>query len=369
MTDDYLGDDQRLRRALHGYARRFQPVQDEWARIEGRSAAVTPRSKPARSLISLAATVAVAAVVVLLAGILARPQDVRVSVAGAFAEPDLPQYAGVAEVPSFAPGSTMADIQNRGFIRVGIKYDQPNFGKLDPDTGKVQGFDAEIAKLMAMGIFGGTASEVEDRIRWVQAVSGKRESLLQDGTVDIVVATYSITPGRQEKVSFAGPYYSSTQDIMVRGGDASIAGVDDLAGKRVCTAQGSTSYKNLVTRNPAALAVVRDTYSECAQALYDGDVDAVTTDQAILAGYLRQGGKSFKLLGRPFAPEELYGIGLHKGDEDFRTFLNQRLNAIFANGDWRQAARHSIANLEPLPPQIAESVVGVRRQTQSHGRV
>lgn len=353
MTDDHLRDDERLRRALHGYAGRFQPTQDEWARIEGRSAAVRPRSKPRRSLISLIGTVAVAAVVVLLAGILARPHDVRVSVAGTFAEPDRPQYAGLAQAPSFATGSTMADIQDRGFIRVGIKFDQLYFGKLDPGTGKVQGFDAEIAKLVAVGIFGGTVSEIEDRIHWVQAVSRNRESLLEDGAVDIVVATYSITVARQEKVSFAGPYYSSTQDIMVRGDDASMAGVDDLAGRRVCTAQGSTSYQNLVTHSPAALAVVRDTYSECAQALSDGDVDAVTTDQAILAGYLHQGGGTFKLLGRPFAPEELYGIGLHKGDEVFRTFLNQRLIAIVANGDWSQAARDSISNLEPLPPLIA----------------
>ena len=247
----------------------------------------------------------------------------------------------------------MADIQDRGFIRVGIKYDQPSFGKFDPSTGKVQGFDAEIAKLVAVGIFGGTVSDVEGRVHWVQAVSRNRESLLEDGAVDIVVATYSITVPREEKVSFAGPYYSSTQDIMVRADDTSIAGVDDLAGKRVCTAQGSTSYENLVASSPAALPVVRDTYSECAQALSDGNVDAVTTDQAILAGYLHQGGGTFKLLGRPFAPEELYGIGLPKGDEAFRTFLNQRLIAIVANGDWSQAARYSISNLEPLPPLIA----------------
>ena len=121
-------------------------------------------------------------------------------------------------------------------------------------------------------------------------------------------------------MSFAGPYYESSQDIMVRADDSSIGGVDDLAGKRVCTAQGSTSYTNLVARNPDALVVVRDTYSECAQALADSDVDAVTTDQAILAGYLRQGGGTFKLLSRPFAPPELYGIGLRKGDEVFRAF-------------------------------------------------
>lgn len=354
MTDDYFGDDERLRRALRRYGDRFQPVQDEWARIEGRHAALASRPAPRRGLVSLAATAAVAAAIVVLAGSLVRPDEMRPTVAGAFAEPHRLQYAGLPPMPSFAPGSTMAEIQDRGFIRVGIKFDQLYFGKLDPGTGQVQGFDAEIAKLVAVGIFGGAVSEIESRIQWVQAVSRNRESLLEDGAVDIVVATYSITAQREETVSFAGPYYSSTQDIMVRVDDATIAGVDDLAGKRVCTAQGSTSYQNLVTRSPAALAVVRDTYSECAQALADGAVDAVTTDQAILAGYLHQGGGSFKLLGRPFAPEELYGIGLRKGDEMFRAFLNQRLIAIVANGDWSQAARDSISNLDPLPPLIAD---------------
>ena len=293
-------------------------------------------------LFSLVATASVAAVMVLLAGILFRPDEVRPPAAEAIVDSHLPQYAAVVQVPTFPSGSTMAAIRDRGFIRVGIKFDQPSFGQMDPKTGKVQGFDAEIAKLIAVEIFGGSVSAVEDRIQWVQAASRNRESMIQDGAVDIVVATYSITALRQEKVSFAGPYYESSQDIMVRAEDTSIGGVDDLAGKTVCTALGSTSYSNLVARNPDALAVVRDTYSECAQALADGDVDAVTTDQAILAGYLRQGGGSLKLLSRPFALPERYGIGLRKGDEVFRAFLNQRLVDIVANGDWGQAANYSI---------------------------
>ncbi len=294
----------------------------------------------------------IAAVVVLLASILARPDEVRVSVAGTFVGPELPLYARVSR-PTFAAGSTMDMIQARGVVRVGIKYDQPSFGTVNSDTGEVQGFDAEIAKLIAVGIFGGNVGDVEEKVQWVQAASRNRESLLQDGAVDIVVATYSITERREAMVSFAGPYYISTQDIMVNSADTSIGGVADLAGRRVCTAQGSTSYDTLVSSSPDALPVVRDTYSECAQALFDGQVDAVTTDRAILAGYLLQGGGTFTLLGRPFGPEERYGIGLHKGDEALRTFLNQRLIEMVANGDWSQAARYSIANVEPMPPQVA----------------
>jgi glutamate transport system substrate-binding protein len=356
MTDDYFGGDERLRRVLHRYAGRVQPVQDQWARIEGRAAVAEPAPPRRRGQFSLVAAASLAAVVVLVAAVLVRPDEVRVSMAGDFVEPDQgPQYAGVAQVPEFPAGSTMAAIQERGFIRVGIKFDQPSFGTYDPDAGTVHGFDAEIAKLLAVAIFGGTVSDAEDRIHWVQAQSKNRESMLRDGAVDIVVATYSITAEREEKVSFAGPYYRSSQDIMVRDDDSSIAGVDDLAGRRVCTAQGSTSYQNLVTRSPDALPVVHDTYSACAQALADGEVDAVTTDRAILAGYLHQAGGTFKLLGRSFAPEELYGIGLRKGDGELRTFLTQRLRAIVANGDWARAADYSIANLEALPPEIPDS--------------
>ena len=353
MNDDNFGDDERLRQALHGYATRFEPVQDQWARIEGRHAVANRLPNPRHNVASLAAMAVAAAVVVLLVGMLVRPEQVRSPAALAFADAGLPQYAGVERPRDLPAGSTMAEIQRRGFIRVGIKFDQPRFGEQDPDTRQVEGFDAEIAKLLAVGIFGGTVSESNGRIRWVRAVSGDRESLLQSSSVDIVVATYSITPKRAESVSFAGPYYRSSQDIMVRTGDTSIRGVDDLTGRLVCTAQGSTSYDNLVRHNPNARPVVRATYSECAQALADGEVDAVTTDLAILAGFLRQGGGTFKVLNNPFtADDERYGVGLRKGDEVFRSFLNRRLQTVADNGDWARAFSYTLSDLQGVPPQI-----------------
>ena len=342
-----------LGRALHRYADRFEPAQGQWARIEGRHAAVTAGPRPRRSLVSLAVMAIVAAAVLLAATVLVRPEQVVTRDAMAFVEPGVgPQYAGVVPVEPFPAGSTMAAIQARGVIRVGIKFDQPYFGDEDPATHDVAGFDAEIAKLIAVRIFGGTVGDLGDRIEWVQAVSGKRESLLEDGTVDIVVATYSITDERRQRVDFAGPYYQSSQDIMVRADDSTILGVDDLGGRRVCTARGSTSYKNLVDRRPDAVAVLRDTYSECADALRTGVVDAVTTDRAILSGYNLQSGGAFKLLNASFGRDEHYGIGLRKDDPGFRSFLNQRLRDVVANGDWNRAARYSLSNLEPLPPEI-----------------
>lgn len=352
MTDEESKNEERLRQALRGYAARVEPGPERWARIEGRYFAATHPSRSRRGLLSLSATAIVAACLILAGGMLVRPEQVRPPVAQAdFVGPEVPQYAGVIPVPEFPAGSTMAAIQARGYIRVGIKFDQPNFGQLDRATGMVQGFDAEIAKLLAVGIFGGRVSDLGDRIRWTPVVSRNREAMLGEGMVDMVVATYSITPDRQTTVGFAGPYYLARQDILIRSHEASIRSVDDLAGRKVCTAQGSTSQQNLVARNPAAVLVLRDTYSECATALLQGEVDAVTTDQDILAGYAHQSAGLFRILNKPFSDEH-YGIGIHKADQVFRAFLNRRLGEIQANGDWNRATRYSLANIESLPPPI-----------------
>ena len=116
-----------------------------------------------------------------------------------------------------------------------------------------------------------------------------------------------------------------------------------------CTAQGSTSYDHLIGKNPNTQPVLRDTYSECATALEHGDVEAVTTDREILSGYVHQANGLFKLLNIAFS-DEPYGIGLAKGDADFRAFLNDRLAAVEANGDWARAARYSLSNVDTPPP-------------------
>jgi glutamate transport system substrate-binding protein len=352
VTDEETQAEERLRRALHRYTGRFEPLQPEWARIEARHVGATRRSSPRRRLLAVSIPALAAACVLLVVGVLARPARVHVDVAQAeFVEPHVPQYAAVVPQPAFAPDTTMAAIQARGFIRVGVKVDQPYFGLKDPKTGDVAGFDVEIAKLIAVGIFGGSPNDLGKRVQPVPVMSRNREASIQEGTVDIVIATYSITGDREQKVDFAGPYFLARQDIMVKANDSSIKGVDDLSGRKVCTAQGSTSYQNLVNRNSRAIPVLRDTYSECAKALSDGGVDAVTTDQPILAGYEHQSGGTFKVLNNPFSDEK-YGIGLPKGDDAFRSFLDERLRHIEDNGDWTRAARYSLSNIETLPPPL-----------------
>ncbi|MFN2557145.1 MAG: glutamate ABC transporter substrate-binding protein [Nitriliruptorales bacterium] len=266
-----------------------------------------------------------------------------------------PSGGSGGDLASFPPGSTMARLQQAGRMRVGTKFDQPLFGLKAPG-GEVEGFDVEIAKLMAEGIFG--EGNIEGRIEFLETPSRVRESSIVDGKVDMVVATYTITEERKQQVSFAGPYYIAGQDIMVKSDNMDIRGVEGLNGRRVCSAEGSTSLKNLQQRAPQAQVLTFPTYSECAAALGDGRVEAVTTDDAILLGLIDRSGGAFKLVRNPFTEEPL-GIGFAKDDAAFRDFLNGRLSEIFSsNGEWKAAYERTlgkVAGPAPEPPSLESS--------------
>ena len=257
--------------------------------------------------------------------------------------------------PTFAPGTTMAAIQSRGRMVVGTKFDQPLFGLKNPLTGAIEGFDVEVAKLMAQGIFGGSLEDAAKKIEFVETVSKVREPSIVDGKVDLVVATYTINDARKQIVDFAGPYYIAGQDIMVKKENTAIKGVSDLNGRKVCSAQGSTSIQNVAQKAPQAdLSITFDTYSKCAEALTDGRVEAVTTDDSILAGLVKDSKGAFKLVGNKFT-EEPYGIGLKKGDTAFRNFLNDRLEATYRSGEWRKAFESTVGTAgipSPEPPPV-----------------
>src|SRR5215218_4180886 len=232
---------------------------------------------------------------------------------------------------SFAEGTTMAKLKEAGKVTVGTKFDQPLFG-LKNLEGKPEGFDVEIAKLIA-GEMGISA----DNINWVETVSANREPFIQQGKVDFVVATYTINDERKQIVDFAGPYYEAGQDIMVaKGNPEGIAGPDDLAGKKVCSVTGSTPAENIRENYPKAQLTEFDVYSKCAEALKNGQVQAVTTDNVILLGLISQDEESFELVGKPFTKEP-YGIGLKKGDTEFRNFINDVLEESFDDGSWADA--------------------------------
>ncbi len=260
----------------------------------------------------------------------------------------------VEQAPTFAPGTTMANVQSKGKLVVGVKFDQPGFGQKNPTNGQVEGFDVEIAKLIAVGLFGGTPESVTPKVEFVEAVSKNREPFIQNGNVDIVIATYTINDTRKQVVDFAGPYFVAEQDLMVKSDDDAIKSVTDLNGKKVCTVKGSTSETNVRQKAPQADVTLFDTYSQCAEALGDGRVVAVTTDNTILAGLVQQSNGQYKLVDAPFSNEP-YGIGLKKGDEAFRDFLNNRLEEIEADGSWSQAFAGTLGKLgleTPTPPRI-----------------
>jgi glutamate transport system substrate-binding protein len=253
------------------------------------------------------------------------------------------------EGASFAEGTTMARLKQAGTVTVGTKFDQPLFG-LKNLEGKPEGFDVEIAKLIAgeMGI-------AADKVNFIEAVSANREPFIQQDKVDFVVATYTINDERKQVVDFAGPYYEAGQDIMVaKGNPEGIAGPDDLAGKKVCSVTGSTPAENIRENYPEADLTEFDVYSKCAEALKNGQVQAVTTDNVILLGLISQDEESFELVGEPFTKEP-YGIGLKKGDTEFRNFINDTLQKAYDDGRWLaawDATAGKVAPEKPTPPTI-----------------
>jgi glutamate transport system substrate-binding protein len=348
MTDTGVSQDERLRAAFRRYAQGFEPVETEWVRVQARKAAAGRQRSPWWG--SPRARVIVAVVLLLLAVLTSIGVTEREASVARDSPGPPPAYQSVAPAPHSPPGTTMAAIQSRGYVRVGVKMDQPGFG-IRSSRGELQGFDVEIAKLLAIGIFGGEVHDLGSKIQFVEIASRDRESFIQSGKVDMVIATYSITPARQEQVDFAGPYFEAHQDIMVKKEDTSIHNAADLEGKKVCTVQGSTSYDHLRAKVPEASLRPSSTYSDCIRALLDGRVAAVTTDDAILAGFAR-GSAGLRLLHAPFSVEQ-YGIGLRKGDSALRDFLNARLAEIEANNDWIQAQTYTLQGIEAFgPPAI-----------------
>jgi glutamate transport system substrate-binding protein len=256
--------------------------------------------------------------------------------------------------PTFAAGTTMATLLSKGKITVGVKFDQPGLGQKNPITNKVEGFDVEIAKQIALGIFGGSINDIESKIEFKESTTPNREVFLENGTVDMVVATYTINDARKQRIDFAGPYYIAGQDIMVKANDTSIKGVNDLAGKKTCSVRNSTPAANIKRLVPTADLTEFDQYSDCVQALRDGRVTSVTTDNSILLGFVAASPTDFKIVGNKFT-EEPYGIGVKRGDDAFRTYINDRLEAIYANGEWAKLFAATLGKLgipTPTPPPV-----------------
>jgi len=260
----------------------------------------------------------------------------------------LPNYQ-VAQGFQLPDSKTWERARKRGHFTVGAKEDQPYLGEKDPATGTYSGFDIEIAKMMSASL--GFAPKT---VRFRTIASANRETALQNGQIDYYVGTYTINDMRKKLVGFAGPYYMAGQSLLVRTDENDIHGPQDLAGKRVCSAAGSTPYQRIKDDYPKAQLVAYDTYSVCVDNLLTYQVDAVTTDDAILIGYAAKVPDQLKVVGKPFS-EEPYGIGVPHGDNALRFALDDALEAREKNGDWKKAYEATLGLSgvpAPTPPAI-----------------
>lgn len=240
-----------------------------------------------------------------------------------------------------------------GKIRIGIKFDQPGLGF--KKSGTYVGFDVDVAKYVAKKL-----GYSEDEIVWKEAPSKQREAMLQNGDVDMILATYSITDERKNAVSFAGPYFVAGQDLLVRMDDHSINGPEDLNGKRLCSVTGSTSAATVKEKFASEVQLMEQPgYAECATALFSGIVDAVTTDDIILAGLASASRGKLRVVGKPFT-QEYYGVGIKKGDTALAKKINAAIAEMIKDGSWERAVADNTEgtsytpNAEYNPPKPTE---------------
>ncbi|NKI42737.1 glutamate ABC transporter substrate-binding protein [Streptomyces sp. LD120] len=228
---------------------------------------------------------------------------------------------------------------DEGKITVGIKYDQPGMGQKTPG-GDYAGFDVDVATYIAEQL-----GYKKGDITFKETKTPDRENALKNGDVKFIVGTYSITPERDAQVDFAGPYFLAHQDLLVRS-DSDVNKGTDLNGKTLCSVSGSTSAQN-VQKKIAPKAQLREynTYSECVSGLSSGAVDAMTTDDSILAGYAaqKQNKGKFKLLGLKLSNEN-YGVGVKSGDKATKDKINKAIEKMVSSGAWEKAVK---ANLGP----------------------
>jgi glutamate transport system substrate-binding protein len=238
---------------------------------------------------------------------------------------------------------------DEGKITIGTKFDQPGLGLKNPD-GTMSGFDVDVATYVA-----GQLGYKPENIEWKESPSSQRETLIQNDQVKFIAATYSITDARKEKVSFAGPYLITGQSLLVKADNTDITGAESLQNnKKLCSVSGSTPAQRIKDKYPGVQLQQYDTYSACIEALKNGAIDAVTTDEVILAGYAAQTPGAFKIVGKPFS-EERYGIGLKKDDTELQTKINDAISKMESDGSWKAAFEKNLGPAGipvPAPPAL-----------------
>ncbi len=243
-------------------------------------------------------------------------------------------------------------VKEAGVLKTGGTKTAPVFSLEDATTGEVSGFDTAIGQVLARYIIGGT-NDARTLLDITQVTSDTREVVLGNGSVQAVIATYTITPERAKKIDFAGPYYSSGQAVLVRADESKITGVSDLAGVKVAVQSGSSSIKALQEAAPKAEQTPFNDHNTCLSALETRQVDAYVVDESLLLSAM-QGSDAFKIVGEPFT-QDPYGIGLPQGS-DAKAFVNAFLKKIYDDGTWEKIWQATIGVITggeaPKPPAI-----------------
>jgi glutamate transport system substrate-binding protein len=246
----------------------------------------------------------------------------------------------------------VAKAQNEKKLVIGVKFDQPGLGLKTPD-GKFIGFEIDVARYVAnqLGVS-------ETGISYREAQAAERESLIRKGEVDFIVATYSITEKRKNEVAFAGPYFVAHQDLLVRADNTDIIGPESLNGnKKLCSTKGSVPAQNVKEKYARDVQLQEfGRNSDCVTPLVNGTLDAMTSDDIILAGYAAQQAGKLKLVGKGFS-DERYGIGLKKDDSAGKAAINKAIQQMQSSGEWKKALEVNVGPSGykiPEPPSITE---------------
>jgi putative glutamine transport system substrate-binding protein len=236
------------------------------------------------------------------------------------------QSGGVPQAPA---GTLLRKVQDRGKVIIGVKYDVPTFGYLDPRTNTLQGFDVDLGKAIAREVLGS-----DSKVEFTQARSADRIPFLNSGQVDLVLSTMTANEERAREIDFTDAYYVAGQSLLVRK-DSTITGIRDLAGKTVCSVSGSTSEQNVREKAPQADVILFSSYSECVQGLDTRRAEAVTTDDIILLGYVKDAPDRYKVVGGQFTIEP-YAGGIAKNNAEFLDAVNKAIRTIKSSGEWKR---------------------------------
>ena len=258
----------------------------------------------------------------------------------------------VADVDTIAASQWAAAVKEAGVLRVGGTRTSFLFSQLDETDNGIRGFDAGLYQLLARYILGD-----ETKFELTQVTSSTRESVLTSGQVDAVFATYSITPSRQEVISFAGPYYTSQQAVLVKAGNTEITGIDSLADKIVATQSGSTGPSILAEYAPDAIVQEFEDDIQARTAVEQGRADAYVTDYTLILNSIVKNPGAYAIAGDVFGPVDPYGIGLPK-DSDGVAFVNAFLQTIIADGTWAKLWQISLGDRTGIDTAPEAPVVG-----------